>query len=1266
MGLFIMAHSKVLPLLLLSCLFFLQNTHQLQNSQTQVLYQLRKHLEFPKALESWGSYYGDLCQIPPTPHMSISCEGNSVTELKVMGDKLSKPAGSMFHGSSLPNHTLSKAFLIDSFATTLTRLTSLKALTLVSLGIFGELPGKIHRLCWLESLDLSSNYLFGSLPPDVSRLVRLRSLALDGNYLNGSVPDALNSLSNLTVLALSHNEMSGELPDLSKLDHLHMLDLRENRFDSELPLLPKSLVTVLLSKNSFSGEVSRCFDGLSQLQHLDLSFNQLTGAPSRFLFSLANISYLDLASNKLSGKLPVDLTCGGKLGFVDLSNNRLVGTIPSCLGGSSGERVVKLGGNCLSIDGVHDQHQELLCEEGESRGRELQGRKIGTLVAVVSGAVLVLVLVAFGLLMLCTKRCSCCSCCGSKEKSVQQTRLKAVTDNNTQTSLSSQVLASARLISQTAKLSAQGVPSCRSFSFEELKEATDDFDSSRFLGEGSLGKLYRGTLENGSSVAIRCMVLSKKFSSQSIRSHLDCLSKLNHPHLLSFLGHCTRTNLEYDPTATILYLVYEYMPKGTYRAHLSVSCPEKILTWPDRLGILIEIAKAVHFLHTGVIPGSFNNQLKTNNILLDQHKIAKLSDYGVSAILEENEKLEIKSEGHKSKYDVAKREDDVYNFGFILLESLIGPLPTTKGEDFLLNEMTSFGSQDGRQKIVNPTVLTTSSQESLAIAISIANKCVLLEPSARPSFEDVLWNLQYAAQMQSAADAERKSDTSSASMSGNNNNPQGSAPSPFRSPGMMPSASVPGGFAQSHIATNFQAPFQFTQAQAMAQAQSKVHAQMQAGMGINQAQAPQEIGGLGQSSSPSMTTPGSSSNVKRLMRPPSGFPNNTVSPMRTMELTPAARKKKQKLPEKSLQERVAAILPESELYTQLLEFESRVDAALSRKKVDIQEALKNPPCVQKTLRIYVFNTFANQNNNPNADPPTWTLKIVGRILEDGVDPDTTNPLHPKFSSFFKKVQVSLDQRLYPENPLITWENSRSPAPQEGFEIKRKGNQEFAATIRLEMNYVPEKFKLSTALMDVLGIEVETRPRIIAAIWHYVKARKLQSPNDPSFFNCDAALQKVFGEQKLKFTMVSQKLSHHLSPPPPIHLEHKIKLSGSSPAVSACYDVLVDVPVTIQRDLSNLLANAEKNKEIEACDEAICAAIRKIHEHRRRRAFFLGFSQSPAEFVNALMESQSKDLKVVAGEASRNAERERGSDFFNQPWVEDAVIRYLNRRPARGN
>lgn len=525
----------------------------------------------------------------------------------------------------------------------------------------------------------------------------------------------------------------------------------------------------------------------------------------------------------------------------------------------------------------------------------------------------------------------------------------------------------------------------------------------------------------------------------------------------------------------------------------------------------------------------------------------------------------------------------------------------------------------------------------------------------------------------------------------NSNHPKslGQPSSPFGNVGMRSPVPINPAFSQSQsqmqIGTGFQGQFQLSQAQAaaaqlkaqqahvQAQAQAAHAAQVQAAHAQFQAQLQAQgialspaqnavLGNLG-SSSPSFSSPGNM-NAKRLsqkppVRPPGVPMPSIISPLKTMDLTPAARRKKQKLPEKQLQDRVAAILPESALYTQLLEFEARVDAALSRKKVDIQEALKSPPCVQKTLRIYVFNTFADQirtiPKKPSAEPPTWTLKIVGRILEDGIDPDQpgvvqkSNPLYPKFSYFFKRVTIMLDQRLYPDNHMIVWDHSRSPATHEGFEVKRRGDKEFTVTIRLEMNYLPEKFKLSPALMEVLGIEVDTRPRIIAAIWHYVKARKLQNPEDPSFFNCDPPLQKVFGEAKMKFTMVSQKISQHLSPPQPIVLEHKIKLSGNSPAGTACYDVVVDVPFPIQRELNALLANAEKNKEIEACDESICAAIRKIHEHRRRRAFFLGFSQSPVEFINALIESQSKDLKLAAGEASRSAEKERRADFFNQPW-----------------
>lgn len=79
----------------------------------------------------------------------------------------------------------------------------------------------------------------------------------------------------------------------------------------------------------------------------------------------------------------------------------------------------------------------------------------------------------------------------------------------------------------------------------------------------------------------------------------------------------------------------------------------------------------------------------------------------------------------------------------------------------MLNEMTSFGSLDDRKRIVDPFVSTTCSQESFTTVISITNKCISADPTNRPSFEDVLWNLQYAAQVQASADADQKSSTSS-------------------------------------------------------------------------------------------------------------------------------------------------------------------------------------------------------------------------------------------------------------------------------------------------------------------------------------------------------------------------------------------------------------------------------------------------------------------------------------------------------------------------
>ncbi|XP_051119331.1 SWI/SNF complex component SNF12 homolog [Andrographis paniculata] len=470
----------------------------------------------------------------------------------------------------------------------------------------------------------------------------------------------------------------------------------------------------------------------------------------------------------------------------------------------------------------------------------------------------------------------------------------------------------------------------------------------------------------------------------------------------------------------------------------------------------------------------------------------------------------------------------------------------------------------------------------------------------------------------------------------------------------------------------------------LSEPQAPAYLQSQAAQGKTDSQVlirPEAATNVG-TSSPSIATPasGSAGPAKRIQRPPSRPSGGasglgTASPMKTMELTPAVHRGKRKVPDKAIPDQITALLPESALYTQLLELESNVDAALARKKADIADSLKNPVQVRKVLRVYVFNTFENQtgvnSENENVESPSWSLKIIGRILDGGKDhvmeggKEKSSSLYPKFSSFFKKITVYLDQNLYPDKHVILWDSSRSPVLQDGFEVKRKGSKEFTAIIRLEMNFAPEKFKLSPALQELLGIEVETRPRIMAALWQYVKMKKLQIPGDTAFFTCDPPLKKLFGEEKLKFSMVNQKLTPHLAPPGPIHLEHRVKLSGSCPSGDTCYDVLVDIPLFLE-EKSTFLASLEQNKFIDDCDESISSAVKKVHEHSRRRAFFLGFSQSPAEFINSLIASQARDLKLAAAGASSEMEKEHRADFYDQPWIEDAVIRYLNRKSPLGS
>jgi hypothetical protein len=81
-------------------------------------------------------------------------------------------------------------------------------------------------------------------------------------------------------------------------------------------------------------------------------------------------------------------------------------------------------------------------------------------------------------------------------------------------------------------------------------------------------QLYRGKLESGIPVVIRCIPLSKKYSIRNFKLRLDLLAKLRHAHLVSLLGHCIDGILG-ERIDSKVFLIYECVSNGSFQTYLS-------------------------------------------------------------------------------------------------------------------------------------------------------------------------------------------------------------------------------------------------------------------------------------------------------------------------------------------------------------------------------------------------------------------------------------------------------------------------------------------------------------------------------------------------------------------------------------------------------------------------------------------------------------------------------------------------------------------------
>jgi len=227
------------------------------------------------------------------------------------------------------------------------------------------------------------------------------------------------------------------------------------------------------------------------------------------------------------------------------------------------------------------------------------------------------------------------------------------------------------------------------FTLAELREITHDFSDEQLLGEGTFGKVYKGVLQNGDTIAVKKLKMTMTvIQDKQYDNEARHLMRLKHPNIVQLVGYCSETKKKLvQHNGIFVYaenserlLCLEYLPKGNLRGHLSDESSG--LDWSTRYKIIEGICYGLHYLHEEwQVTPIIHMDLKPANIMLDGNMVPKIADFGLSRLFgEEQTRTCTRSCNGTPGYmapeyidmGIITKKLDIFSLGVIIIEIMTG------------------------------------------------------------------------------------------------------------------------------------------------------------------------------------------------------------------------------------------------------------------------------------------------------------------------------------------------------------------------------------------------------------------------------------------------------------------------------------------------------------------------------------------------------------------------------------------------------------------